>query len=196
MCGQYSYLASQQELLARYQLEETESFELEEADVFYPQGKHPVLLPNQKIYNVQWGLVPSFAKRPLINARVETVLDKKTFREPFLKKRCIVPATRFYEWQTNNETHAKIRYEISLENLPIFSMAGICERYFNEDGSSYLTYAILTTEPNEQMRAIHDRMPVILEPDFEQRYLDLAEDVESLLPHLTATQRPLKLQMH
>ena len=47
MCGQYSYLASQQELLARYQLEETDSFELEEADVFYPQGKHPVLLPNQ-----------------------------------------------------------------------------------------------------------------------------------------------------
>ena len=75
-------------------------------------------------------------------------------------------------------------------------MAGICERYFNEDGSSYLTYAILTTEPNEQMRAIHDRMPVILEPDFEQRYLDLAEAVEDLLPHLTATQRPLKLQMH
>lgn len=98
MCGQYSYLASKKALLERYQLNPADidsfvlDYAIEEAEqkedtpnIFYPSGHHPILLPNQKIYHIQWGLTPSFAKRPLINARLETIMEKKTFRDPFMK---------------------------------------------------------------------------------------------------------------
>lgn len=199
MCGQYSFLAAKEALIERYQLNQAyaDNFELdyalEESDddrqkpsVYYPSGQPPILLPNRKIYNIQWGMTPSFAKRPLINARLETVLEKKTFREPFMKKRCIVPATCFYEWQAADETEgrAKTKYEIAVKDLPIFSMAGICERYADGKGGSYLTFAILTMAPKDQMAHIHDRMPVILEPAFEATYLDLTVSPDVLLSQL------------
>ncbi|MGO4939890.1 SOS response-associated peptidase [Fundicoccus sp. Sow4_D5] len=202
MCGQYSYLASKKALLERYQLNPADidsfvlDYAIEEAEqkedtpnIFYPSGHHPILLPNQKIYHIQWGLTPSFAKRPLINARIETILEKKTFREPFMKKRCIVPATCFYEWQVANagDEQSKTMYSIAVKDQAIFSMAGICERYSDGKGGSYLTFAILTTEPSQQMAPIHDRMPVILEPSFEQVYLDLELPAEEILEKIRNT---------
>lgn len=196
MCGQYSFLASKKALLERYQidlaandsldLDEQLDLESETNNIYYPKGKHPILLPNHKIYAIQWGLTPSFAKRPLINARLETVLEKQTFQEAFMKKRCLVPATCFYEWQAaSSPTDSKSKYKIAVKDLPIFSMAGICERYSDGKGGSFLTYAILTTEPSPEMASIHDRMPVILKPELEATYLDLTYSPQKLQAQLS-----------
>lgn len=191
MCGRYGLNVTEQQLFERYHLENDAGFAFDDKNEIFPTTSNPVLLPDHKFYDVKWGFTPSFAKRPLINARAESVLAKKTFREPFTKKRCIVPATHFYEWQKVEGQDKKIKKRILVEDLPIFSMAGICERYKDEKGMMALTYTILTTDANEQMAAIHDRMPVILEPDQEELYLDLSVDPEQIQPLLRSTGRHL-----
>lgn len=189
MCGRYGITATEQELFERYRLSNTYQFKFAEDNEIFPTTNNPILLPNRKFYALKWGFTPDFAKRPLINARAETVMEKPTFREPFAKKRCIIPATHFYEWKKKKDEKQKIKIEVS--DLKIFSMAGICERYNNEEGESILAYSILTTASNDQMSAIHDRIPVILEPTQERTYLDLSVDPFSLLPMLESTERQL-----
>lgn len=184
MCGRYTLTAGKEELEKRYQAEMSNEDEYEKEAEVFPTTVNWVLLPNDKLYPLKWGFTPSYAKQPIINARSETVLEKPTFKEPFEKKRCIVPATSFFEWQKQEGQEKKIKKEVFVKDLPIFSIAGICERYENEDGESILTYTILTTDANGQMKPIHHRMPVLLHPEQEKEYLDLSEspaDVQKLL---------------
>lgn len=193
MCGRYGLTASYKELKERYDLED-DDYSFEESKEIFPTTENIVLLPNQHLHPVKWGFEPSFSKRPLINARSESVLEKKTFKEPFSKKRCIVPASYFFEWQPVEGQKKKDKKKITVKDVPIFSMAGICERYTDDDGHSYLTYAILTTDANDQMRPIHDRMPVILNPEDEQLYLDLEADPEEVQTLLKPTTKELIIQ--
>ncbi|WP_277630507.1 SOS response-associated peptidase family protein [Atopococcus tabaci] len=98
MCGRYGLTVSKEELHDRYPVKESDG-PIEEREEIFPTTENIVLLPNYRLHRVKWGFTPSFAKRPLINARAESVLEKPTFKEPFAKKRCIVPATFFYEWK-------------------------------------------------------------------------------------------------
>lgn len=193
MCGRYGLTASYKELKERYDLED-DGYSFEESEEVFPTTENIVLLSNQRLYPVKWGFEPSFAKRPLINARSESVLEKRTFKEPFVKKRCIVPATYFFEWQPIEGQKKKDKKKIAVKDVPIFSMAGICERYTDDNGKSYLTYAILTTEANDQMRPIHDRMPVILNLEDEKRYLDLDADPEAVQELLKPTSIELTIE--
>lgn len=192
MCGRYGLIASKEELLERYEAIGS-TVKYDEQEEIYPTTDSIVLLPNQKFYRIKWGFTPSFAKRPLINARSETILEKKTFREPFSKKRCLIPATYFFEWQKEEGKQKKEKKRISIKDFPIFSMAGICERYTNEEGKSVLTYSILTTEANEQMAPIHDRMPVILEPGEEAIYLNLNNEPKEVQKLLKPSARALEI---
>jgi len=115
---------------------------------------------------VRWGLIPSWAKEAsigsrMINARAETVADKPAFRAALRRRRCLVPADGYYEWQKTGKS--KQPYYIRLrDNLP-FAMAGLWERWINpETGEPVETCTIITTDANELTRPIHDRMPVIL----------------------------------
>lgn len=181
MCGQYSYLKNKQALLERYMNSKLDANLPEDTrEVYYPGQNNMILLPNNKFYAIQWGFTPSFAKRPLINARLESILEKKTFIEPFKRKRCIIPATSFYEFETVEGQDAKQRWCITVLNSTIFSIAGVCERYETEDGSSILTYAMLTKESEGQMAEIHHRVPVILDSDTEKDYLNLNTDPSKL----------------
>ena len=135
MCGRYTLNVGLGELQKRYQAEAApEGVEEVEKEEVFPASRNLVLLPNHKLYLLKWGFTPSYAKQPIINARSETVLSKPTFKEPFEKKRCIVPATSFFEWQKQEGQEKKIKREIFIKGLPIFSIAGICERYKGENG--------------------------------------------------------------
>lgn len=180
MCGRYGINVTEKVLFERYQLINDYGFKFENKNEIFPASSNPVLLPNQKFHYLKWGFLPGFSKKPLINARLESVMTKKTFQGPFAQKRCLVPATHFYEWQKINSEDKKHKKLIRVEGNPVFSMAGICERYLSDDGHSILTYAILTTQANRQMAGIHDRMPVILKRENEQLYLDLAADLPKL----------------
>jgi putative SOS response-associated peptidase YedK len=126
----------------------------------------------RSLRNLNWGLVPSWSRgsadgiRP-INARSETVADKPSFRDAFRRRRCLVPADGFYEWR--RQGGRKQPWLIRLKDEPGFAMAGLWESWTPPAGPALHTCALLTTEANDLMRPIHDRMPVILHrADFEQ----------------------------
>ena len=117
--------------------------------------------------SAHWGLIPSWAKDKSIgvkmfNARAETIDEKPSFRSAFKSRRCIIPATEFYEWKKIEGSSKKQPYRIKLLNNSIFFFAGLWENWIDADSASILSTTIITTEPNSLMEEIHNRMPVIL----------------------------------
>ncbi|WP_084253771.1 SOS response-associated peptidase [Trichococcus ilyis] len=191
MCGRYALEATKRELWERYLLGEMEEA-VEARPEIFPTNSTPLILPGNELVHHRWGFVEPFAKRPLINARAETILEKPTFSHSFRTARCLVPATAFFEWEKIGEE--KLKRKIAVANLPIFSMAGILKTYQDEKGTAYTAFAIITTDANDQMRVIHDRMPVILEPEDEAIYLDKKVDPKLVSKLLKPTSRQLLIQ--
>jgi putative SOS response-associated peptidase YedK len=134
----------------------------------------------------RWGLIPGWAKDPAIgnrlaNARGETVADKPSFRNAFRRWRCLVPASGFYEWKAL--AGRKQPYYIHPQGAELFAFAGITERWEGPDGPVH-TCALITTEANELMRGIHDRMPVILKPEDHAAWLDPNNQATAALKEL------------
>jgi putative SOS response-associated peptidase YedK len=129
----------------------------------------------REISFLKWGLIPSWAKDSsmgarLINARSETVTEKPSFREAFKRRRCIIPADGFYEWQRTGGR--KQPYFFHMQDDRPFGFAGLWDRWKGEDGEVIESCTILTTEANEVLRIVHDRMPVILHPETYELWLD------------------------
>ncbi len=123
----------------------------------------------------KWGLIPFWAKdpkksKPLINARAETLLESKTFKRPFTKHRCIIPADSFYEWQ--RAEGKKIPMRILLKGHGLFGLAGIYEDWHGPEGQTVRTCSIITVAANELVAPVHDRMPAILLKENEALWLD------------------------
>ena len=124
---------------------------------------------------LRWGLIPSWAKDPkignqCINAKAETVAEKPSFRSAFKKRRCLIVATGFYEWQVQGRTKQPIW--IGLRSQQPFAFAGLWEHWKPAEGEPLETCTIITTEPNDLMAPIHNRMPVILAPASYDQWLD------------------------
>ena len=124
---------------------------------------------------MKWGLIPSWAKDPkigyrTINARAEGLADKPSFRGPFKRQRCLVPATGFYEWRKDGS--AKTPYFIRRADGGLFGFAGLWDRWQDPHGDEVRSYSIVTTKPNELVAPIHNRMPAILRPEDEEDWLD------------------------
>ena len=138
----------------------------------------------------QWGLVPAWSKdtkigHKLINARSETVADKPAFRSAFQKRRCLIVADGFYEWQRAAKGAAKQPYLIRLPERSLFAFAGLWERWRSpETNESYFSCTILTTAANVLMAPIHHRMPVILPPAAYDAWLDSTHYNRGELTHL------------
>jgi len=126
---------------------------------------------------LHWGLIPSWAKdakigAKLINARAETVAEKPAFRSAFRHRRCLVLADGFYEWQQQENKKQKQPYYFRLQDGRPFAFAGLWERWKDANGEEMESCTFLTTEANELMRPIHNRMPVILDPKGYDLWLD------------------------
>jgi putative SOS response-associated peptidase YedK len=122
------------------------------------------------VHAFRWGLIPSWAKDEsigarLINARMEGVVEKPAFRAALRRRRCLVPASGFYEWNKNPDGKSKTPMLIRMRDARPFAFAGLWETWNSPDGSRVCTFTILTGEPNDLVRAIHDRMAVILRPE-------------------------------
>jgi putative SOS response-associated peptidase YedK len=135
---------------------------------------------------MRWGLVPTWSKDPkagppIINARAETLATKPAFRSAFKRRRCLIPADGFYEWQKIAGAKVKQPFYIRLAKDRPFAFAGLWEKWHNDEGSLLESCTIVTTEPNDVMRPLHDRMPVILPDEEYARWLDPKnEDVDEL----------------
>jgi putative SOS response-associated peptidase YedK len=186
MCGRYT-LVKTHEVAERFQVEQT-SLDLAPRYNVAPGQELPVVTkhgPNQ-LEIMRWGLVPSWAKDTkvgysMINARAEGIQDKPAFRRPLRYHRCIVPASGFYEWQKVN-TKTKIPYYFHRKDDKLFDFAGLYDIHTDENGNKLLTYTIITTNANEVVEPVHDRMPVMLLPEDEASWLDpVLPDPEPLL---------------
>lgn len=136
----------------------------------------------REIVLMKWGLVPSWAKdakigASLINARAETVAEKPSFRTAFRRRRCLVPASGFYEWIRQGKS--KKPFHIHRQDDAPFAFAGIWESW-HHDNQLIESFSIITTEANKLMSPIHDRMPVVLEPDLFGEWLNPESEPELL----------------
>jgi putative SOS response-associated peptidase YedK len=124
-----------------------------------------------------WGLIPSWVKDPtigsrMINARAETLAEKPSFRGALKYHRCLIFADGFYEWQAQPGSKSKIPHFIRVKSGAPFAFAGLWDAWHSADGSAVLSATIITTEPNELMARLHNRMPVILKEDVYAQWLD------------------------
>ncbi|MBC3541400.1 SOS response-associated peptidase [Rufibacter sediminis] len=144
-----------------------------------PSQRLPVITNEhpEKVQLYQWGLIPFWAKdlkslrnKP-INARAETLAEKQSFKKLLQSKRCLVLADGFYEWQMS-DSH-KTPYRILLKSEELFTFAGLWDEWVDKStGEIKHTYTIITTEANELVKPIHERMPVILSPEAEEVWLN------------------------
>ena len=153
-----------------------------------PTQKIPVIYKDKNQENIiefmRWGLVPYWAKDPkigykMINARAETLTQKPSFKHLLKSKRCLVPSSGFYEWKRIDKR--KVPYYIGIKNSRIFSFAGLYDNWKDSVGNELKTFTIITTNSNNTLKPIHNRMPVILEREFEEDWLDVkTHDFDSL----------------
>lgn len=146
---------------------------------------------------LKWGLIPHWAKDPTIgnklnNARGETVAEKPSFRDAYKRRRCIVPASGFYEWKA--EGKIKQPYYIRYKDGSPLAMAGLWESWRDQEGQIVRTFCIITTGPNAVMEPIHDRMPVLLHREDFGRWLDPAVNAGAELGHLIAPYPPERME--
>jgi putative SOS response-associated peptidase YedK len=188
MCGRYGRRADKQRIAEWMQTHNTDVFDDSYLAPSYnvaPQSLQPVVrldseTGERELTVMRWGLIPFFAKDAkiaysTINARAETVATSPVFREPMKRRRCLVPATGFYEWQTLDKK-SKQPWAIELVDGNLFAFAGLWDRWKDKaTGQPLETYTIITTDPNELLETIHDRMPVILSPQDYSRWLDPGE---------------------
>ncbi|MCP5381504.1 MAG: SOS response-associated peptidase [Kordiimonadaceae bacterium] len=136
-------------------------------------------LPAKEGVLMRWGLIPHFAKeiktdRPLINARSETIADKPSFRGPFRRRKCLVPADGFYEWKRDGSS--PVPHYIHLPGRKPFTFAGIWEAWTGPAGEDWLETVSLVTKPaNGVVKKIHHRSPVIVEPEDHDLWLRPAD---------------------
>jgi len=180
MCGRFARKSTQQVLADWF------GVELEDMPWFAPtynaapQSVQPVVrlgrdTGSREVALLRWGLVPFWAKDPnpgysTFNARSEEVAGKPAYREALKKRRCLVPADAFYEWQ-RLDAKTKHPFAIGLKSGEPCAFAGLWERWQPKAGEPLETFTILTTDPNALMEPIHNRMPVILEPRDYERWL-------------------------
>jgi putative SOS response-associated peptidase YedK len=180
MCGRF-VLESIDEVFPRFGLSGPEGFigNIKPRYNIAPSHYVYIISRNAKQENtlemMKWGLVPSWSKDPnignrMINARVETVTMKPSFKHILKTNRCLVPCSGFYEWKIIDKR--KVPYYIGLKNGKIFCLAGIYDIWKDSDRNDLKTFTIITTQPNNTLKPIHNRMPVILHQEFEDQWLN------------------------
>ena len=192
MCGRISQTKDLKKFAGRLNILENEIPKLKSRYNVAPSQEVVVIIQEKEqrptIAQFKWGLVPSWAKdmaigNRMINARAETLTAKPSFRGPLRRQRCLVPADGFYEWK--KQGRSKVPYYIRMKSGEPFAFAGLWSLWIAPNGSELRTFTIVTTEPNDLMKTIHHRMPVIFPEDAERVWLDPKRDdskeLESLL---------------
>jgi putative SOS response-associated peptidase YedK len=165
-------------------------------------GQDVVAVINQgagnELVTFRWGLIPFWSKDPkigsrMINARGETVAEKPSFRTPFKKRRCLILADGFYEWR--KEGMGKVPVYVFLKSRRPFGLAGLFDSWNSPDGEEIRTCTIITTEANELLKPVHDRMPVIIPERNRDIWLDTAIEDEKFLAILLVPY-PSELMVH
>ncbi len=195
MCGRYANFLAEQDLIDHFAIATVaDDARLAPSWNVSPTQQVAIVIPpkdddpGRRLEAARWGLVPSWAKDPgigarMINARSETLADKPSFRTAFAKRRCAVPASGYFEWHTGPD--GKQPYWIHTEDGAPLAFAGLYEFWKDkaaaEDAEWLVTTTIVTTAARGDMRDIHDRQPVMMQPDALEAWLDRDADQGTLL---------------
>ncbi|MDZ7779804.1 MAG: SOS response-associated peptidase [Gemmatimonadota bacterium] len=175
MCGRYALAVSEEDLVEVFDLPGL-TFEHHPRYNIAPGQLAPVVAEDdrgRRMGLLEWGFLPAWKDEPtgaFINARAESVARKRSFREAFARRRCLVPANGFYEWKARDGR--KIPHWIHPAAGGLVSFAGIWESWQRPGAEPRHTFAILTTDANAEVAPIHDRMPVVVAPGDRDRWLD------------------------
>ncbi|TFG14176.1 SOS response-associated peptidase [Candidatus Thorarchaeota archaeon] len=180
MCGRFSLLAHQELLRERFEIDRFEYTPQPQYNIS-PEQKIAVILHgddgSRVMMSMRWGLIPFWTENPdepdysPINVRAETIIEKRMFKYAFQKRRCLVPASGFYEWK--GDPGSKTPYYFHLNERNLFSFPGIYEKWVSEDEQSRIySVTFATTTPNQTVERVHTRMPVILAEGEEELWLD------------------------
>jgi putative SOS response-associated peptidase YedK len=177
MCGRFALFASGDELVQRFQLPEALLLDAR-YNVAPTQNVAAVRLTStgRALARLRWGLIPSWSKdqaiaNKLLNARAETVEEKPSFRSAFKKRRCLIPASGYYEWQKVGRT--KQPHFIRSRDGRLLAFAGLWEQWHDpSDNALVESCTILTTTANDALQHLHERMPVIIDPSADAQWLD------------------------
>lgn len=199
MCGRFTLSATEKGIEERFQITLDGSIE-----------KSYNIAPTQKVLGIvskegerqavtfRWGLIPFWAKDPkigsrMINARGETVHEKRSFRRLLKRKRCLIPSDGFYEWKKDG--HRKQPYYIRLKESSLFSFAGLWDTW-KQGKQEIHSCTIITAQSNDLMKSIHHRMPVIFEPEQEEHWLDESITDANALQSLLVSFPDLKIEAY
>jgi putative SOS response-associated peptidase YedK len=165
MCGRVLLDSGIIEMIQKFRIKNRLVDDYEKGELF-PSQNLPIVLEQDErtIALAKWGFSLDFRKRLVINARAETITEKIMFREAIATTRCIIPANMFFEWQDQGG-RKKIKYRIGLQDSDIMSLGGVYKVSLDKDLKPHLSFVIITTEADESMKEIHNRMPLILTDD-------------------------------
>lgn len=188
MCGRYTLTASIQKVAETFGVPAT--LETEPRYNVAPAQPVMTIMRNDEAHlaMLQWGLIPSWAKdaaigSKMINARAETLAEKPSFKRLLRSRRCLIPADGFYEWK--KQYGGKTPMYITMKDGQPFAFAGLWDSWRDPNGETIRTCTIITTQPNDVVASIHDRMPAILLPTARDAWLDPSiQDDAALLPLL------------
>ena len=187
MCGRFS-LVEVDDLEMRYRWPLEFTYKTPKYNV--APGQFVPILTAHGWQRAHFGLVPIWAKDmntgyTMINARAETIMEKPTYKSAVLLRRCLIPASGFFEWDHSKDT--KTPFYFTVKDMEIFSFAGIYATKPDAEGKDLVSFSIITTKPNSLVAPYHDRMPVILDKDEEKTWLDQSlDDPAAILPLLDA----------
>lgn len=176
MCGRFVLLTDLSRIVQSFNIQEVSSAYNNGINISPGQMIAAVIRDNRnRLVDFKWGLVPSWAKDPaignkMINARAETVSEKPSFRQAFRRHRCLIVADGFYEWKT--EAGEKTPMRFYLQSGEPFGFAGLYETWISPDKVPVNTCTIITTDANDLVRYVHDRMPVIVSKENEDLWVD------------------------
>ena len=188
MCGRFTLTYNISEVAKAFNVPVPPSLQTTPRYNIAPTQNVVAILPNQTLDVLRWGLVPSWAKdesigSKMINARAETLAEKPSFKRLLNSKRCLVVADGFYEWK--KEAGGKTPMYITLKDKGLFAFASLWDSWRSPDGEQIRTCTLITTEPNDLVASIHNRMPVILSSEAQKEWLDPSlHDEHVLLPLL------------
>lgn len=189
MCGRYTIIAPFVQIIRRFNTSKHPEEQSYKPNYNVAPGTQILAVVNDGTVNrlgyLKWGLIPAWATDPkigykMINARAESITTKPSFKSAFKRHRCLIIADSFYEW-THDDPKNKHPFRFKMNNDDLFAMAGLWESWKSPDGQVIHSATIITTEANEIMAPIHNRMPVILTKEDEQRWIDPSiQDSEQL----------------
>ncbi|MFB3894865.1 MAG: SOS response-associated peptidase [bacterium] len=185
MCGRFVILDPEM-IIRKYNIQKKPAFTFTARYNIAPSQEIPIVLRDtaNRLELMKWGLIPFWAKDPdignrMINARAETLAEKPSFRSSLKSKRCLIPASGFYEWKEVGGR--KMPYLIKLKDTPLFSFAGLYDIWLDEQKQEIKTFTIITTVANDYLAPIHNRMPVIFNEHDENLWLDKSIDTGKLI---------------